>query len=265
MGYTTTFEGAISVTPALSKEEVEYINKFSSTRRFERPEGGYYVGGESGDFISYVKTPGVNYNNPPAGQPGLWCQWVASEDGTRLEWDGGEKFYEAERWMSYLVHHFLKPDAIAKQLEPESFGFLQGHALSGVIYAVGEDSSDLWRLQVDGERVFYQELNKSQGGLKRYVQNGEKQEAQMMEKLEQVRGKGIDALMQHLEEMENLRCAPYFSFMKSGQSKWRAKVLVEPSCSEYQIMQLESIRVAKQLVNALKDKKTPERKKKHGL
>jgi hypothetical protein len=40
-------------------------------------------------------------------QPGLWCQWVISEDGTKLEWDGGEKFYEYAAWLKYYINHFF--------------------------------------------------------------------------------------------------------------------------------------------------------------
>ena len=38
-------------------------------------------------------------NTPPFGQPGLWCQWVPTDDGHALVWNGHEKFYRSSGWM----------------------------------------------------------------------------------------------------------------------------------------------------------------------
>lgn len=101
------------------------------------PEQIYGVDGE------YFANPGkdsgqsrdasiIDYNNPPGhishsdfskgwdlnqeriekgevGQPGLWCQWTVSKDNSRLEWDGGEKFYYYTYWLKYLIKHFFAP------------------------------------------------------------------------------------------------------------------------------------------------------------
>ena len=40
-------------------------------------------------------------------QPGLWCQWEIVDDGTTLQWDGGEKFYNYVEWLKYLIEHFF--------------------------------------------------------------------------------------------------------------------------------------------------------------
>jgi len=45
----------------------------------------------------------------PEGQPGYYCQWIPTEDGSAIEWDGGEKFYDHIEWMGCLVEHFLNP------------------------------------------------------------------------------------------------------------------------------------------------------------
>lgn len=126
MGYTTYFGGTISIDPPLTKEQVAYINKFSDTRRMKRDpaklvnmpdpirgavnlplgvNGGYYVGstcqfGQDRDAV-------IDYNSPPSGQPSLWCQWIVSNDGSMLEWDGGEKFYYYTDWLRYLIEHFF--------------------------------------------------------------------------------------------------------------------------------------------------------------
>lgn len=155
MGYTTHFDGQIQISPPLSREEVEYLNKFSGTRRMNRQQGPYYVDGSRG-ILGRKEDPDhgvLDYNSPPAGQPGLWCQWVATDDGTALEWDGGEKFYDSPQWMQYLIDHFIGPRPRAAFQLP----FLKGHNLNGVIDAQGEESSDRWRLIVRDSKVYEQQ------------------------------------------------------------------------------------------------------------
>jgi len=147
MGYTTDFEGQIGIEPPLNEKEIEYINKFSDTRRMDRKNGPYYVGGTGmagQDHESDIR----NYNAPDDTQPGLWCQWVPTEEGDAIEWDGNEKFYESEKWMQYIIDHFLGENPLAKLNQPEHFGFLQGHKLNGDIYAQGEEHDDTWKLEV---------------------------------------------------------------------------------------------------------------------
>ena len=148
MGYTTDFSGAVTITPPLSYDEVQYLQAFNGSRRMKRDadaaarlpdsrrrrvampigdEGGYYVGAHVKD-MGQERTPDiVDYNSPPAGQPGLWCGWTPTEDGTSIEWDGGEKFYNYVEWMEYLIEHFIKP---------------WGHVAEGEITWQGEDSDD---------------------------------------------------------------------------------------------------------------------------
>ena len=150
MGYTTEFEGKITVEPPLSAEEIAYLKLFATTRRMDRTRGPYFVEG-TGSYGQDHDSDILNYNVSPKGQPGLWCQWEPSEDGTAIEWDGGEKFYDSEQWMKYLIDHFLKPNCLAKSELP----FLQAnHVLNGVINAQGEENDDVWRLVVEDNRVF---------------------------------------------------------------------------------------------------------------
>lgn len=127
MGYTTDFSGHVNIVPALNAAQVAYINQFSSTRRMKRKaavtatfpdpireavglpiglDGEFYVGGGQ---HGYDQKDVVDSNGPPSTQPGLWCQWVVSEDGTKLEWDEGEKFYHYIEWMEYMIKHFFDP------------------------------------------------------------------------------------------------------------------------------------------------------------
>jgi len=158
MGYTTYFDGQVTIDPPLNAEEVKYLQKFAETRRMKRTNGDYYVdgGGYAGQDL---EEDIINYNSPPNDQPSLWCQWVpanvelADDDETpvsanALEWDGGEKFYCATEWMQYLIDHFIGENPLAKLREPANFGFLQGHTVNGEILASGEESGDNWKLVV---------------------------------------------------------------------------------------------------------------------
>ena len=106
MGYTTDFSGSIRIDPPLTKAEQIRVNDFAE----ERHEGAEF--------------------------PGIWCQWVATEDGTELEWDGGEKFYNSAAWMRWLISTYLADTGLAT------------HTLNGEIDAQGEDPDDRWRLYV---------------------------------------------------------------------------------------------------------------------
>lgn len=66
-------------------------------------------------------------------QPGLWCQWIITEDGASLVWDGGEKFYEYVAWLKYYINHFFSK---------------WGVMLNGEITWEGEESSDLGKIVV---------------------------------------------------------------------------------------------------------------------
>jgi hypothetical protein len=154
MGYTTEFFGSVEIKPSLNDAEIAYLRAFAKTRRMNRDRGPYFVAG--GGHRGQDHDPDVRDSNaPPPGQPGLWCQWVPNEAGTALEWDGGEKFYEAEQWMAYLIEHFLKPGALASRGEDAQFeGFSFDHVLDGEIDAIGEDPDDRWLLRVAANEVF---------------------------------------------------------------------------------------------------------------
>lgn len=148
MGYTTEFYGQINIEPPLNADEIAYLTKFSESRRMSCTQGPYYV--DRGGFMGQDGGSDViDYNRPPDGQPGLWCKWVPTEDGTAIVWNEAEKFYSGDEWMAYLMAHFLSPDAYAKGELP----FLQGHTCNGRIEAFGEDRDDRWVLIVENNAV----------------------------------------------------------------------------------------------------------------
>lgn len=129
MGYTTEFEGTLKFSKPLTNAQVLYIQKFCETRRVKFDsvivgriqdderiavclpigvDGEFFVG--ETEYIGHGQYLGVlSYNESPSTQPGLWCQWTVSDDGTELMWDGGEKFYYYVEWLQYLISNFYTP------------------------------------------------------------------------------------------------------------------------------------------------------------
>lgn len=113
-------------------------------------DGEYFVH-EDGEFGQSKDDSIVDYNTPPGQielkgnlpnfmethdknkklikggtcQPGLWCQWIADENGEFLKWDGSEKFYNYIEWLRYLIDHFFDE---------------WGVKLNGEVEWIGEDS-----------------------------------------------------------------------------------------------------------------------------
>lgn len=156
MGYTTDFTGHVSIEPPLNEHEIAYLRRFSESRRMQRQRGPYCTG--TGPYGQDRESDVTDYNHPPVGQPGLWCNWTVSDDGARIEWNGSEKFYYSDEWMRYVIDTFLAPEATLKQElanrtegrhYPEEFAhFTFNHVTNGVIDAAGEDETDRWRLSV---------------------------------------------------------------------------------------------------------------------
>lgn len=164
MGYTTEFEGSFKLDKPLLPEHKAYLDKFSDTRRMKRKvgmllskpdhirtavglplgfEGAYFVGapdtGDPWDCCGQAHTPDIiDYNQPPTGQPGLWCQWVPNSEGTAIGWNGAEKFYDYAEWLKYIIAHFLTP---------------WGYVLNGEVSWQGEESSDLGKIVVKDNHV----------------------------------------------------------------------------------------------------------------
>lgn len=158
MGYTTEFRGSFSLNKTLAENHFAYLNKFAITRRMKRnPEiaSGYLdpvreaVNLPIGNYAEYFTGPSgfrgqdrdesiIEYNSPPPSQPGLWCQWVPSDTGDSIEWDGGEKFYEYVPWIEYLITNFLKP---------------WGYVLNGTVAWRGEEWEDTGKIVIVDNKI----------------------------------------------------------------------------------------------------------------
>lgn len=170
MGYDTTFDGSVSFNKPITMELAAYINKFSEVRHMKRDverikeiypnweelcfnghlgnEGEYFIGEEWDKSI-------IDHNYPSDSQPGIWCQWIINNNG-ELAWDEGEKFYEYEAWLKYLIEHFFEPS---------------GYILNGEIEFQGEDYDDFGIIYVK-DNVVSIEYGKRIMGIK-YIETDE--------------------------------------------------------------------------------------------
>ena len=149
MGYTTDFVGRFILNRKLDDKLAKYLRDFSDTRHMRRDlpkdkygvEGEFYVApgantlGSDTDGKDPYKDKIIDHNQQPHTQPGLWCQWIPSEDLMGIEWDGGEKFYNYVEWLEYINKNFLIPN---------------NYYIRGRIRWQGEDTQDTGMIIADG-------------------------------------------------------------------------------------------------------------------
>ena len=132
MGYTTDFDGEFELDKPLTPTLKTFLDNLNDTRRMARSVEGYGIQGEF--FTGSDKSTVLDNNRQSTSQPGLWCQWIPNHDGTSIEWDEGEKFYNYAEWLVYLIDRVLRPN---------------GYVLNGTVRWRGEDFSDSGELIVE--------------------------------------------------------------------------------------------------------------------
>ena len=155
MGYTTRFKGHFTLEPALTPDQRDIVRAITKTRhapsepgfelKYALPDRGNDVTRLHPDteFRLAKKTTrrgtyGGDTGCYEGAYPSIWCDWTASEDGRRLEWNGGEKFYEYEGWLRHLITNAFEP---------------WGVRVSGWVDFAGDDPKDTGVLVVTGTRV----------------------------------------------------------------------------------------------------------------
>jgi hypothetical protein len=155
MQYAAELDGRFAITPVLSQAHKDYLLAFARTRRVQRDpdllrycpdpkreavglslavDGGFFIGQEENS-----RGPDItDYNKPPLGQPGLWCQWVPSSYASAIEWDGIEKFESYVEWLEFLVEALLKP---------------WGYEVNGTVKWFGEDHDDFGIIVCENNRI----------------------------------------------------------------------------------------------------------------
>ncbi|MFD2024133.1 hypothetical protein [Promicromonospora aerolata] len=147
MGSDTYFSGSLTIVPPLNDDETAYLIDFAATRRCQRIEGPLALPGVTVDF-----------NRPPAGQPGVWCHFEPDEDGTTIVWNESEKTYQGAERIAFLVTRLLAPSAkeyldAHRDEDPRLAEFTTDHVVNGSFTAQGEEYLDLWGITVEDNQV----------------------------------------------------------------------------------------------------------------
>lgn len=142
--YNTDFDGVFRLDRPLTAAHANYLTAFAKTRRVRLPPEAvlrladpiWVAAGLPAVPAYHVALPlgqSYDFNTPPEGQPGLWCQWRPTPDATGIEWDRCSGFYDYVEWLEYLIVHFLMP---------------WGYGLSGTVRWRGEEFDDVGRIDV---------------------------------------------------------------------------------------------------------------------
>ncbi len=119
-------------SPFTERENPSLVKGLAFPDANHGPEGAFFT-----KELPHEHPAVLDYNQPPTGQPSLWCHWTASD--TSLEWNGAEKFYQYAEWLEYLVEKFFVP---------------WGIQLNGAVQWQGEDPTDRGILSMRNNRLF---------------------------------------------------------------------------------------------------------------
>ncbi len=76
-------------------------------------------------------------NVPGGDAPGFYCQWSLNDDGTEIEHDGGEKFYNYIEWAEW-IHKWL---------------IGRGYEMTGNVQWSGEEGGDIGTIVATKEKI----------------------------------------------------------------------------------------------------------------
>lgn len=79
MGYTTEFEGSVTITPPLTAAMVAKFNGYAEERHDTDGPTKYAV----------------------------HCDWRVNAEGTEIAWNGAEKFYDGAAWMAWMIDRYV--------------------------------------------------------------------------------------------------------------------------------------------------------------
>jgi len=157
MGYHTDFEGNINIDKPLDDKLKNILNGLNKTRRMKRDvnilaknlnisvkeckklygEYGEFYFNHDSNFGQTHTDDIINYNQPPSGQPNLWCGWLYNEEENTIEWDGSEKFYDYIEWITYIR------DLLSKE----------GYTLNGGVDWFGEERDDKGTITLKNNKI----------------------------------------------------------------------------------------------------------------
>jgi len=174
MGLHTDYLGHVRIEPVLSPAEVDFLKSFNQTRH-------------CGDMtaVDVVAHPMDNeptgdvesYNRTAPDMPGLWCPWTCCDEGCCLRWDGGEKPYAPDPWLSYLIDTFLRRGAsLAADPAARRLGLTFDHVLNGMLVGERHETTELFALEVRDNVVVRRALVPGRDGVDEWGYRGDRRE-----------------------------------------------------------------------------------------
>jgi hypothetical protein len=135
----------------LTPDEVVFLKNFNHTRHC----GGTSPLDVAAHPVDNEPTGNRDAQNRVAlGMPGFWCPWTCCDDGCCLHWDGVEKPYAPEQWLTYLIETFLRPGAnLARDRRALECGLTFDHVLDGLIVGERRETAELFALEVRDNHV----------------------------------------------------------------------------------------------------------------
>lgn len=127
MGYTTNFTGSFKLNKQLTLDDYNYLKHL----------------GEDYDF-----------DNIEEPHPRGFLQWVPTEDGKGIAWNGDEKFCYYNEWLQWLMDTILHP---------------RGYGLYGTVQYQGEEFGDLGEIVVEDGKVFLEKFRTENKNIKALV------------------------------------------------------------------------------------------------
>lgn len=152
MGLHTSYLGHARIAPALNSDEIGFLRSFNLTRHCGDDDAPLEVAQHPVD--NETGRDGGAYNRAAPGMPGLWCPWTCCDTGCCLHWDGVEKPYAPQEWLTYLIDTFLRPGA-ALDGDPAAArrGLTFDHVLDGMLVGQRRETGELFALDVVGNVV----------------------------------------------------------------------------------------------------------------
>jgi hypothetical protein len=131
MGYTTEFEGTFRLSRPLTVKEKNILDELADTDTRHYPGAKEIPSDWKSGIHDKVEANGLVY-------PGYHCDWQPTEDGTEIEWNHTEKFYDYKEWLQFIIDTYLTP---------------WGITLTGKIEYQGESIGDHGTLSVSNNKV----------------------------------------------------------------------------------------------------------------
>jgi len=165
MTYPTRYEGQLTIEPPLNNQEVKALTDFFHSRRIRTTGGPLDCRTLDGGHQDVL-----DYNKPPEGQPGLYCDLEVTEAGDVLRWDrSSETGPDLDKWIVYVIDHLLKEgaefdirerDFDLSQMSDENLlrSFTFDHGVNGHLVATTTQTGEVWKIVVRDNKVFVEDV-----------------------------------------------------------------------------------------------------------